>query len=81
MERLRPLILTWLQKPGNTRRNLSALSGVPERRIYSILRGYDPTHGGGRSTHVEFTTADRLLGAMDMYDVWWNELYDLYEVA
>ena len=80
MARLQPLILEWLSKPGNNRGILSELSGVPVRRIYCILRGYDMTRYGP-TTNVTLDTADRLLIGMDMMDRWWSELDDIYEVA
>lgn len=82
MGRLTPLIQSWLSRPGNTRRNLADLSGVPERRIYCILKGYDNQTKRGHQykfSHVEFETADKLLMAMGMEDEWYFSLLDIYE--
>ena len=82
MGRLSPLIQTWLKRPGNSRRILSELSGVPERRIYCILKGYDPQTKRGKKyqfSNVEFETAEKLLLAMDMQEEWYLSLVDIYE--
>lgn len=82
MARLGPLIDTWLSKPGNSQRILSELSGVPERRIYNIRKGYDSTTRNGvvwKYYNVEFTTADKLLTAMGQEDEWYHSLLDIYE--
>jgi hypothetical protein len=82
MGRLKPLIERWLNYPGNSRRILSELSGVPERRIYCILQGYDAQTKRGKrylTSNVEQETADKLLIAMGMEEEWYLSLLDIYE--
>ena len=71
-ERLAPLLLDWIDEDeGRTRRVLSGLSGVPERRIYAVL--------SGEQRFVRVDTADRLLCGMDVVEEWHLSLADLYD--
>lgn len=73
-ERLGPLLLDWIDEDeGRTRRVLSELSGVPERRIYAVL--------SGEQRFVQFDTADRLLCGMDVVEEWHLSLADLYSAT
>ena len=71
-DRLAPLLLDWIDEDeGRTRRVLSELSCVPERRIYAVL--------SGEQRFVQFDTADRLLCGMDVVEEWHLSLADLYD--
>ncbi len=73
-ERLAPLILRQINKSGETIDDLAARSGVPPRRLRSILHGEQP--------RVSFAVADRIVTyALDGPTLWLGELADLYEVA
>ena len=68
------MLLDWIDEhKGRTRRVLSELSGVPERRIYAVL--------SGEQRFVQFDTADRLLCGMDVVEERQLSLADLYDVS
>jgi hypothetical protein len=82
MARLGPLIDEYLKDSKTKLTHLAKESGVPERRIYAIRRGFDRYRRNGKDeihTNVEFTTADKLLTAMGRQEEWYKALLDLYE--
>lgn len=56
--------------PSTGAQELTRLSGVSERALRSLLRGY--------GLSVRFDTADRLLCAIGRVDLWHSELADIY---
>lgn len=60
-DRLRPLVLAWLGKHGSLK-SLARLSGIPERTLWALLHGERAT--------VRFSTADRILIAIDAVEEW-----------
>jgi hypothetical protein len=61
-----------------TRVVLEELSGVPQRRLHAIEKGWDqmgirtaPTKASYTKV-ISFDVADKLVCAMDMVEEWWN---------
>ena len=58
---------------------LARLSGVQQRTIYVIRRGWDvDRRTGGRRRHISFDLADKLLCAMEMNHEWHGRLRYYY---
>src|SRR3954470_23244192 len=62
-----------------TRVVLEELSGVPQRRLHAIEKGWDkysyPNRSGQKWSFtkvISFDVADKLVCAMDMVEEWWN---------
>jgi hypothetical protein len=61
-----------------TRVVLEQLSGVPQRRLHAIEKGWDRHGYTNRPTKASYTkvisfdVADKLVCAMDMVEEWWN---------